>query len=263
MTVAFTITSRTFDTPWIITDGNDVYIGSQSDSIVVRNVLCGMDSLIPATWDRDRQYQRGNNCPFLCNQLYTVRKSTTAINLTGYWVTKPYHSEVYRRSSSGQFAANTDMYKLWSASTVLEAQMYTDFPTKQEEIDRQWPCPTGYHIPTCAEWSKLLILFAEARGLSSYISYFGNGLAYLNNIPSTEMTIFRNALGIPAQCYQSRVNTWAIPSKGTNIWIWTASHNGPTMAIPQYVGVTDTTSFLWAMYSAIPAYVMCFKNRFS
>jgi hypothetical protein len=264
MTVSFTITNKTFHSPWIITDGQDVYVGSQYDDIVVRNVLCGMDEKTPVSWDKDRHYQQGNHNPFLCCQKFTERRLTNLVSLTGYWVNKPYHSTVYRRNSSGQYAWASEVVPLWGWSTVTGTAAATDFPTKQQELDRQWPCPNGYHIPTCAEWSKLLILFAQARGLSSYIAYDTDGLAYLNAIPDTEITVFKNTFWIPASCYQTRSLAWGIPSKWKAFWCWTISFSTASIVNAYYVGFNTTnSSFRLVLQHAIPTYVMCFKNRFS
>lgn len=264
MAIALTITNKTFDVPWIITAGDDVYIGSKFNNIVVRKCLLGSDWATPVSWDKDREWQWGNNCPFLCRQALMSVTSTT-FNTANYSRSKPYHSHRFLYGS--WYVSWTTWQNLWWGSTVAKLNLGAEgLPTKQQEIERQWPCPDGYHIPNWYEFSQLHFLFAQTRGWANQLNLDVNWLyQFPNNVPAWEFEVFRNLFGIGTLVYPWR-NSAAALTKSTNVLNLHTINTDPVNSkfvyyLSYFIGTWESVINTWTVDGG--KYILPFKNRFS
>jgi len=98
-------------------------------------------------------YQYGNNYWFSGDQWLlwnTIYRNDINVDLTLYWLgtaNGPYYDTVFVRWRKGgtsyQDWATTSNENIWWNSAIKESE-------------RQWPCPSWYHVPTIDEWSDVV-----------------------------------------------------------------------------------------------------------
>ena len=147
--VGTTIARPTYN-PWIYWNKAKWLISISSDwknwiTIADKNVGA---KVVYNDWDTLSQdncwyyYQWGNNYGF--PYTWTISStSTTAVNAGSYWPTNPYYSSTFIKSTNWDSSYNKN---LWGITT-------------NTLVARQWPCPTGFHVPICngTNWFSDLI----------------------------------------------------------------------------------------------------------
>lgn len=105
-------------------------------------------------------YQWWNNYGFANSG--SVTKTTTKVDTTGYW-------------PGNYYSSSTFIYGSWDWSNPSNNNLWGD--TTDTTAARQWPCSSGYHIPSVTEMSGIVSAWT-ALGLS-----WGAWLVNYLNIP--------------------------------------------------------------------------------
>ena len=125
-------------------------------------------------------YQWWNNYGFPFNGSPTT--SSTLVNASTYWPSNPY-------SSSTFITVSWNTYADWSTDHNNDLRWYVSW-------NRQWPCPSGFHIPTVSEreainffwWSSLWRWTYSSSGeytWSTFFEYLKLPCAWYYNCDST------------------------------------------------------------------------------
>lgn len=81
----------------------------------------------------------------------TVTRSTTSVNVDNYWPKNHYNTSTWTRSTWNVY---TSTYSSSATATTYWSNLWGGFWTIE---DMQWPCPSGWHIPSRTEMNNLLI----------------------------------------------------------------------------------------------------------
>lgn len=103
-----------------------------------------------------KYYQRWNNYWFPFS--WPVTTTTTQVNASNYWPWNYYSSSNYCVSG----------YYYWDTSWNTNLWWYTTW-TKEA---MQWPCPSGFHIPTDAEFSSIINCITTLWLSLSAVNYY-------------------------------------------------------------------------------------------
>lgn len=103
-------------------------------------------------------YQWGNNYgfPTTGDIEKVLLYSETNVDASLYWPTHPYSSDTFIKGNSDWSHTWNNNLWWWDWDNGNNWRWYP----VNNSIDRQWPCPNWYHIPSIWEWSKLLEFWA-------------------------------------------------------------------------------------------------------
>ena len=97
------------------------------------------------------QYQYWNNYGFKNIKKLTETNVTPynneIINMSNYWPINYYYNAIYRIN---------DYWIWWDWSNA-----WGWWNEDNEDINKQWPCPKGYHIPEMKEWNAIIEIFVK------------------------------------------------------------------------------------------------------
>ena len=99
-------------------------------------------------------YQRGNNYGFAWSGGFTT--TTTKVDASGYWPWNYYSGSSFITMSDGEGSHD------WT--TVQNDNLWGN--TTDTLVARKWPCTSGYHVPTKAEFGTLMSTMT-ALGIST------------------------------------------------------------------------------------------------
>ena len=94
-------------------------------------------------------YQWWNNYWFPSN--WTITTSSSQVNASWYGPWNYYNSGTFIIRTTGPYSwdsTNNRNLWWWTWDTLSSNWAWTD-------EDRQWPCPSGYHVPSILEWGNL------------------------------------------------------------------------------------------------------------
>jgi hypothetical protein len=137
-----------------------------------------------------KYYQRWNNYWFSWS--WTVTNTVSQINTSSYWPSNYYSSSTYRSSPDRNDRSNPSNDDLW-------------WDTTNTLVARQWPCGTGFHIPTLSDLASIISIWTTLSLWTS--STWGNNMC--------------NYLKIPLAW--NRWNYWTVNNQGTRAFLWTSS----------------------------------------
>ena len=131
--------------PWIYHNKGEKLISMSADlvnwyTIRDRNLWASNTDItsIDCRWN----YYQWGNWYWWATPNHISSTSTTKVDTTGYWPWNYYSNSTFIYDSNGWWWSSVDNRNLWG----WESQTITD---------RQWPCDTGFHIPTMAEWMTI------------------------------------------------------------------------------------------------------------
>jgi uncharacterized protein (TIGR02145 family) len=103
-------------------------------------------------------YQWGNNYgfPTTGDIEKVLLYSETNIDASGFWSNNPYSSDTFIKLGYDWSHTWNDNLRWWEWDNENNWRWYPI----NNVIDRQWPCPSWYHVPSIWEWSKLLEFWA-------------------------------------------------------------------------------------------------------
>jgi hypothetical protein len=180
MAIDFSITRDVKDNPWIY------YVGSDISIVSSRGVVVLYDKDLWATekggvW---KVYQWWNNYAFDPNTTPTI--DTNRVDVTNYWPpsTNPhgyYSSSTWINSGSSAWFTNpadptAHWFTLWWGGTP---EPFDAISTPAQQIDRKWPCPDGYFIPSTWDFNFLMQVLADIVPNVSFVTN-ANGTAKIS-----------------------------------------------------------------------------------
>ena len=180
------------------------------------------------TWAYWYYYQWWNNYWFWWSQ-FTPAISTDLVQTNTYnnqprWPWNYYSSSNFiSRSSSPYRWENTRNDNLWWWNSW--------------EVDRQWPCPDGYHVPLYQEWK------------AAYDSYIKDWWTSIN---------FASSLWLPLAWYRN-ANWWGISNDWLLWWYWTSKAYDWDKAYA-LTFTQDSITVTDNKYRSYANSVRCFKN---
>ena len=140
---------------WEITMTN----GQRSITMADKNLWA---TTVYSDWDTlseancGKYYQRWNNYWF--PRTWTISDtSSTKVNVNNYWPGNYYSSSTFI-TYNGDWASPVNHNLRWDTAN-------TDYA-------RQWPCPSGYHIPSKDEWGKVEDMYKIIRPNATGLNYF-------------------------------------------------------------------------------------------
>jgi hypothetical protein len=170
--MAINLNLKRYATPGVYTDGNDLIYVSKSGAVVIADRDLGASAVGAA----GKIFQRGNNNPFDYGSDQT-NVVDGIVDLSGYGPTNYYNDTTWRWSSTDGnhryfTEATTNYPSLWGAPDFDTLDSFVvDNSTEAQE--RQGPCPTGYHVPSLAEFGLLLQIYADLNGLDTIVNIEG------------------------------------------------------------------------------------------
>jgi hypothetical protein len=189
MAIDFEINRIVKGNPWVYHSGRDLFIVSSLGMVVVSDRDLGAEALN----EKWKLFQRWNNYPF-ANDTSAVTTDANRVDVTDYWPpsTNPngyYSSDIYRTGNGAWFTNPADPAAHWFTLWWGDApQLFADISTPAQQIDRQWPCPAWYFIPSTGDFNFLLQVFAEitpnitlTTNANGTITLTGTGLGNIAN----------------------------------------------------------------------------------
>ena len=178
-------------------------------------------------------YQYGNNYWFTQNPP-TIARNIANVNLMIHGPWNPYYSW------------NFVIWKVWNTK-------YNDWPTtpnyniwwyeSDREEDRQWPCPSGWHIPTIEERNQVIAYWTWNNGSM--------------NVPT-----FRTQLGLPLPWWLMRSDA-KIEWSGSKWWFKTVSLNLSKEFTYELEVTSNSYSGSYSENMVNARQIRCFKNGMS
>lgn len=149
-------------------------------------------------------YQQWNNFGF--PHTWPVTTSNTQVNASTYWPWNYYSSNVFITSNSDGWD-NSDNKNLWWGVTGTYEAM-------------QWPCDTGFHVPSANDWQSLLdIWIALWWGAND-----GTNLWLAFKLPFAWYLLFRSP---------------SLSGAGTNWFYWSATQNSDSIGRGHAINFTS------------------------
>lgn len=130
-----------------------------------------------------KYYQWGNNYWFWH---WTLTKSSTQVDASNYWPWNYYSSSTFITRNTNPYRWDTtDNWNLWGWVTWTNAAM-------------QWPCSSGFHVPTYTEWSVIKTVWTTLWGWSGDWTNFWIALKlpFTGNRDSSTTNIYNQNLGM-------------------------------------------------------------------
>ena len=182
-------------------------------------------------------YQWWNNYGFPRN--WDINISSTQVDASGYWPNNPYLSNIFIIGSKWDSSENRNLW-WWNSTSIL---------------DKQWPCPVWYHVPSMDEWQWIYETFCNINGFA---------IVGLNNI-AWRIEQFSKTLKLPfAGIDNHRVSPHSIDLRGSWMFYWSSDtydgHNDIWLNVESPNGERDglQTWNRWKMTDWLP--VRCFKD---
>ena len=152
-------------------------------------------------WVSWNVFQWWNNYPFPKSGNYPEKISKELVDTTGYSCSNPYSSDTFITSDSDPTTPWLQANRNWSS---------IDNPNLWWESQCQWPCPSGFHVPSMEDALKLLDTYA-------YIVWIDR-----TNMSSSEIDSFEYNLKIPGNTNYRRW-TWQLSGWSGLIRYWTST----------------------------------------
>ncbi len=184
-----------------------------------------------------------------------------------YWPTNPYNNSKFRWWSSMEDywgTSNTDNYdNLWWWSGDLGTNnWWLDTITSSNITNRQWPCPSGYHVPSAWEWWLLVKYWAYASWYNDYLGWI-SWMYYVEDYSTTSTAFsFMEYFKLPFAGYRDYYDA-SVHYQGDYGYYWSSS---------PVVDFDNTASFMnlslysfgseWHVERAYGYSVRCFKNTY-
>jgi hypothetical protein len=140
-------------------------------------------------------YQWGNNYwfPSTGDIEKVLSYSETNIDASEY-LPSTYSSDTFIIENNDWSHISNDNLRWWELDTIENWRWY---PVNNVS-DRQWPCPTWYHVPSIWELSKLLEFWAyEYKGSSNNILKFEDNLAEFSSQQTNAFINFDKRFFVP------------------------------------------------------------------
>ncbi len=119
-------------------------------TIMDRN-LWAINNDISSTWSYGYYYQWWNNYGFIWD-FKTSGIYYKSVDTNGYWPWKPYFNDTFLYNTSDRSSEQNNNLWWWEWDNLLN-KFWLDI---ENRWDRQWPCPSWWHVPSIWEWNKLL-----------------------------------------------------------------------------------------------------------
>ena len=137
-----------------------------------------------------------------------------------------------------------DSNQWWGASTNENAGTYSSATSTDQSL-MQWPCASGYHVPTSREWCDVIDAISGNGGCASGVS----GHVSVNSA--------KNNLMIPYGGFRGEDGVWSIQEAYG--YYWTSSPMYSTVG--RYVGFETTFLYPIQPFQRVVALsVRCMKN---
>ena len=160
-------------------------------------------------------YQWWNNYPF-SHHIDENQYTNERVDASGYWPDNRYVWNVFVKWSNDW--SNEINNNLWWWEQDDEENDYFDI-----DANRQWPCPTGYHVPSVWEWYALFSTFLTNNGLDLNST---SGLSYSDYIwKERQAAYYLESEYI--EDFKERFNityAWRIKTNATIDRTWTTAH---------------------------------------
>lgn len=171
-----------------------------------------------------KYFQRWNNNWF--DWTGTITTSSVQVDTTGYW---PWN-----------YYTGTDfIIPKYNWSNPSNGNLRWD--TTDTEWARQWPAPSGYHVPSAEEWQNFVKMFEVIR-------------------PDAHSGInFKNTFAMPFAGYRTRDNG-NINNQGYFGFYWTSSPRTTTASYELVFWQTSQSASVSDQYPACGYSVRCFKD---
>ena len=214
----------------------------------------GIDESMQSFW---YYFQWWNNYGFPSNPSESISSTGTKVDASEYWPNTAngyYSSNIFIKWTYDWSTMHNNNLRWWS----WDSRDGNDrgYPV-ENPVDRRWPCPENYHIPSIWEWNKLIKFWTwEYSGVS--LSKASNGLySFTDNEPAVNAFYQRFYLPIAGQ----RDNNGSIGQTGKWIMFWTSSPNSSTDSFRIYLN--SNNMYAGAGNSRIYAFpIRCFYNSY-
>ena len=103
-----------------------------------------------------KYYQRWNNFWFQWDG--NIVKTWNQVDWDGYWPWNYYYNSTF-------------IYSDWRWTFNDNTNLWWWENENNPDVDKQWPCPLWYHIPTKAEWDKTVSLFNSWKATEEWSGY--------------------------------------------------------------------------------------------
>ena len=220
-----------------------------------------------ACWDH---YQRWNNHWFTmwCYSMYWCSDDVTrsavawAINTEWYWPWNYFIGVKFRKITNNPYdwsSPKNDNLWWWSGDSINNNRWFdTGMMQATNVVDRQWPCPEWYHVPSQWEWWTLVMYWA-----ANY-TWVWNSLILQNTAPlnyfssdTRAASLFRSDFKIPFDGNRYG-NDAQVIYVGSFSHLWSSSPDD-TKIMYLYMNSSSVLTHLNNLrYDAFP--VRCFKD---
>ena len=199
---------------------------------------------------------------FLWDDTMTTDERVDTFSPILYWPLHYYDSNIFRKITSNPYdwsSPSNDNLWWWSGDSENNTRWYnTGTMSAINVLDRQWPCPTWYHVPSQWEWWTLLQYWVANYTWTTLTTITLNWIYPLQDFSdSTAKTQFKTDFKIPFSTTRSVLaQVWG----GQNVYFWTSS---PSVASESF-GFSMISSKVNAYNSYSRAYsfpIRCFKNN--
>lgn len=156
-------------------------------------------------------YQWGNNYGFAW--AWSVTTSSTQVNASTYWPWNYYSGSTFITYDGDWSNVQNDNLR-WDTTDTVAA--------------RQWPCPSGFHVPSAADWAALFAIGSNTDGWLAIwtTSFWSNASKYLK---------------IPYWWYRRTSNGSIVSRDTSSSWQWWYISSSPYYEEAMY-------SWIWQNY---------------
>ena len=222
------------------------------------------------TWDeyevKGYLYQWWNNYGFP-NNWELINISSDCVDTSEYWLDNQYYGKTYITIWASDWSCSSNP-NLWWWGDDYVWHWYRNYWVDENKIslnplDRQWPCPTWWHVPSMWERGALTEWRAEQyrlEGNSINVSWHDNKIAFISNDQLWVLN-FRNYFKIPLVYGRETYNNWTVNIHTSNYFYHTSTANWAWVH-PLVITSSSTNMSYWYWRSKASP-VRCFKNTYS
>lgn len=210
----------------------DWWLNDEDPDIIIimdRNLWASSFGINTSAWWY--YYQWWNNYWFTQNPP-TIARDIANVNLSIYWPWNPYYSWTYVI-----WKVNNTTYPTWATTQNYNIWWYNT----DEDEDKQWPCPDGWHVPSIAEWNRL-------------VGYWTWNNGWMN------ISRFRSELGLPLAGWLTR-STAVLESGDIHGWYRTVTPNTNKQWAYDFDITSSTYNWNYSENLVNWRQIRCFMNK--